>query len=189
VGNSGSGKTTLLRLLVGLYRPETGRILFDGKDLNLLALESVRCQLGIVTQTPHLFRGSVRHNIALSAPDIALDQVVHAARLACIHDEIVSMPMGYDTVLVDRGASLSGGQRQRLAIARALARRPRILILDEATSQLDPVTEYQIQRNIGGLCCTTIMITHRVNSSQNFDQVLFLDHGRLVDREYGSDVS
>src|SRR5205823_14784184 len=127
----------LAHLLIGLYRPSTGKILFDGVELSELDLRSVRQQIGIVTQTHHLFGATIRENIALSDPSLPLAAVIEAAKLADIHDDIMAMPLGYHSMLVDRGASISGGQRQRLALARALVRKPAILLLDEATSALD----------------------------------------------------
>jgi ABC-type bacteriocin/lantibiotic exporter with double-glycine peptidase domain len=182
VGRTGSGKSTLARLLAGLYEPSTGRILFDGRDLKTLDRRSVRGQLGIVTQDTQLFGGSIRRNIALSDPDIGLDRVVEAARLACIHDEILRLPMGYETPLTDRGLSLSGGQRQRLAIARALARRPRIVVLDEATSHLDAVTEERVNQNLDALRCTRIVIAHRLSTIRDADLILVVEAGRIVEQ-------
>src|SRR6266851_2279776 len=130
VGRSGSGKSTLASLLLGLYPPTSGRVRYDGVDLSKLDLRSVRRQLGIVTQRPYLFGSSIRANIALSDPGLALNSVITAAKRACIHGEIVEMPMGYETLLLDGGASLSGGQRQRIALARALVREPAILVME-----------------------------------------------------------
>jgi ATP-binding cassette, subfamily B, bacterial len=181
-GRTGSGKSTLARLMAGLYEPSTGRILFDGRDLTTLDLRSVRSQLGIVTQDTQLFGGTVRQNIALSDPQMGLDRVIQAAKLACIHDEIVTMPMGYETVLADRGLSLSGGQRQRLALARALACRPVILVLDEATSHLDAVTEKLVNENLARLNCTRVVIAHRLSTIRDADLILVIEGGRIVDQ-------
>jgi ATP-binding cassette, subfamily B, bacterial len=163
-GRSGSGKSTLARLLLGMYPPTSGRILFDGSDLAELELKSVRSQIGIVTQKPYLFGATIRQNIALSNPEMPHEMVVDAAKLACIHDDILAMPMGYETPLVDGGASLSGGQQQRLALARALAHRPTILLLDEATSDLDSVIERMVHHNLSTLGCTRIVIAHRLST-------------------------
>jgi ATP-binding cassette subfamily B protein len=160
VGRTGSGKSTLARLMVGLYEPSSGRILFDEKDLRDLNLNTARSHIGVVTQDIQLFAGSIRQNIALADPKMEFDRVIVAAKLACIHDDIMAMPMAYDTLLTDRGLSLSGGQRQRLAIARALARRPSILLLDEATSHLDAITERQIIQSINKIGCTRIVIAN-----------------------------
>ena len=182
VGRSGSGKSTLAGLLLGLYPPTSGRILFDGRDLAELDLKSLRRQIGIVTQRPYLFGGTIRQNIALSNPEMPLEMVVDAAKLACIHDEIVAMPMGYETLLVDGGASLSGGQQQRIALARALAHRPTILLLDEATSDLDSVNERRAKHNISALGCTRIVIAHRLSTIVDADLILVMEDGRIVQR-------
>jgi ABC-type bacteriocin/lantibiotic exporter with double-glycine peptidase domain len=182
VGRSGSGKTTLGRLLLGLYRPESGRILYEGIDLAELEARSVRSQLGIVTQRPYLFGTSIRENIALSDPSLDLDAVVRAAKLACIDDDIAAMGMAYETIMVDGGASLSGGQRQRVALARALVHAPSILLLDEATSELDALTERAVYKNITGLGCTAIVIAHRLSTIAGADLIVVMDEGRIVER-------
>jgi ATP-binding cassette subfamily B protein len=180
VGPTGSGKSTLARLMAGLYEPSEGRILFDGKSLITLDLRSVRSQLGIVTQDTQLFGGTMRQNVALANPQMGLDQVIYAAKLARIHDEIAAMPMGYETILADRGLSLSGGQRQRLALARALACCPAILVLDEATSHLDAVTEEFVNQNLARLRCTRIVIAHRLSTVRGADLIIVLDSGKVV---------
>jgi ABC-type multidrug transport system ATPase subunit len=182
VGRSGSGKTTLGRLLLGLYRPEAGRILYDGIDLAELEARSVRSQLGIVTQRPYLFGTSIRENIALTDPSLDLDAVVRAAKLACIDEDIAAMRRGYETLMIDGGASLSGGQRQRVALARALAHAPSILLLDEATSELDALTERVVYNNIAGLGCTAIVIAHRLSTIAGADLILVMEGGRIVER-------
>jgi ATP-binding cassette subfamily B protein len=181
VGRSGSGKSTLAHLLLGLYRPTSGRIAFDGIDLADLEAGSVRRQLGIVTQRPYLFGSSVRENIALANPDLPLEVVVEAAKIACVHDDIAAMPMGYDTLLHDGGASVSGGQRQRIALARALVHRPSILLLDEASSELDTVTEQKIYTNLDVISATTIVIAHRLSTVRNADLIVVMDEGRIVE--------
>lgn len=181
VGRTGSGKSTLARLLAGLYDPGTGRVLFDDKDLKTLDRRCLRTRLGIVTQDTQLFGGSIRRNIALADPQMGIERVIRAAKLACVHDEIMAMPMGYETLLTDRGLSLSGGQRQRLALARALARNPEILILDEATSHLDAATEENINHNLDSLHCTRIVIAHRLSTIRNADLIVVLDQGRIAE--------
>ena len=181
VGRSGSGKSTLAHLLLGLYRPTSGRIEYDGQDLASFDAGSVRRQLGIVTQRPYLFGSSVRENIALTDPELPLEAVAEAARIACVHDDIAAMPMGYETPLHDGGASVSGGQRQRIALARALVHRPSILLLDEATSELDTVTEQTIYTNLDAISSTTIVIAHRLSTIRNADLILVMDEGRLVE--------
>lgn len=182
VGRSGGGKSTLARLLVGLYEPSSGRILFDGVDLASMNLQSVRERIGVVTQEAHVFGTSIRHNISLGDPNISTEDVVDACKLAEIHEEIMQMPMGYDLLLTDGGASLSGGQRQRLTIARAIAKRPRILLLDEATRDLDALTESRIMRNLESWNCTRIVIAHRLSTIADSDVILVLDSGRVVER-------
>jgi ATP-binding cassette, subfamily B, bacterial len=182
VGRSGSGKTTLGRLLLGLYRPESGRILYDGIDLAELEARSVRTQLGIVTQRPYLFGTSIRENIALTDPSLTLEAVIRAAELACIDEDIATMRMAYDTIMVDGGASLSGGQRQRIALARALAHSPSILLLDEATSELDALTERAVYGNIADLGCTAIVIAHRLSTIAGADLIVVMEGGRIVER-------
>lgn len=182
VGRSGAGKSTLANLLLGLYLPTSGRVLYDGQDLNGLDLRSVRGQMGIVLQDAYLFGGStIRDNITLGDPWLSLDTVVAAAKLARVHDDIIAMPMQYDTLLADRGGSLSGGQRQRLALARALVRRPAVLLLDEATSALDAVTEAQVQAALASLSCTRVVIAHRLSTIMEADVILVMDEGRLVE--------
>jgi ATP-binding cassette subfamily B protein len=181
VGRSGSGKSTLAHLLLGLYQPTSGRIEFDGQNLADLDAGSVRRQLGIVTQRPYLFGASIRENIALTDPELPLEAIVGAARIACVHDDIAAMPMGYETRLHDGGASVSGGQRQRIALARALVHRPSILLLDEATSELDTVTEQKIYTNLDAISSTTIVIAHRLSTIRSADLILVMDEGRIVE--------
>ncbi|MCG8462011.1 MAG: peptidase domain-containing ABC transporter, partial [Holophagales bacterium] len=182
VGPSGAGKTTLANLLLGLYPPTTGRILFDGLDLSNLDLRSVRAQLGLVNQQPHLFSSSIRDNIALADPSLPLERIMEAARRARIHDEIVAMPMGYETLLADGGMSLSGGQRQRIALARALVHRPALLLLDEATSSLDTLSERHIQAELEQSRTTRIVIAHRLSTVVHADLILVMKQGRIVEQ-------
>ncbi len=181
VGASGAGKSTMAKLLVGLYQPQQGRVLYDGNDLAGLDLRSVRQRLGVVTQRGELFGMSVRENISLGQPQMSMEQVVNAAKQAAIHDEIAALPMNYETILADGGASLSGGQRQRLALARALAGRPAILLLDEATSNLDSITEAAIQRSLASLECTRIVIAHRLSTVVDADLIIVMDQGKIVE--------
>jgi ATP-binding cassette, subfamily B, bacterial len=181
VGRSGAGKSTLANLILGLYRPASGRILFDGRDLAGLDVGSVRRQLGIVNQNVSLFAATVRENISLSDPSLGLDRVRAAARRACIDGDIMAMPLGYNTPLGDRGSALSGGQRQRLALARALVRRPAVLLLDEATSALDAQTEAQVGASLAALDCTRVVIAHRLSTVRAADVILVMEEGRLVE--------
>ncbi|HKV10507.1 MAG TPA: peptidase domain-containing ABC transporter [Thermoanaerobaculia bacterium] len=182
VGPSGAGKSTLASLLVGLYQPTEGKILFDGADLSELDFRSVRRQVGVVPQHPYLFGASVRGNISLSDPSLPLARVVEAAERAHIHEDILAMPMGYDTIVADGGASLSGGQRQRMALARALVHRPAIVLLDEATSSLDTVTERKIQRELEAIKATRIVIAHRLSTIREADLILVMEDGRMVEQ-------
>jgi ABC-type bacteriocin/lantibiotic exporter with double-glycine peptidase domain len=180
VGASGSGKSTLARLLAGLYQPAAGSISFDGVDLQTWDLATLRGRLGIVTQETRLFSGTLRDNVALFDPAIPFEEVRHACMLACLHDNIEQMPMGYETVLADGGSALSGGQRQRLSLARALVRKPSVLVLDEATSALDTVTEQQVQQNLRRLRCTRIIVAHRLSTIVEADKIVVLDQGKVV---------
>jgi ATP-binding cassette subfamily B protein len=182
VGRSGAGKSTLASLLVGLHRPTAGRIRFDGIDLAQLELRSLREQMGVVNQQAFLFGDTVRENILLGRAGLTADDAVRAAELAGIAADIGRMPMGFDTLVADSGASLSGGQRQRLALARAVAARPAILLLDEATSALDTLTERDVQRAIAELRCTRIVIAHRLSTIVDADLILVLDGGQLVEQ-------
>lgn len=182
VGRSGSGKSTLARLLVGLYTPTEGRILMDGEDLAHWDLGSVRRQIGFVSQTPFLFASSLRNNISMSDPGIPLPEIQWAAETACVHDDIMEMPLKYGTPVTSGGASLSGGQRQRIAIARALLRHPPILVLDEATSHLDTLAERRLHRNLAKLDATRIVIAHRLSTVIDSDLILVVDRGQIVER-------
>ena len=181
VGRSAAGKTTLANLMLGLYVPTKGRILYDGTDLTGLEARSVRNQLGVVMQHTHLFGGTIHNNIALADPELSRDDIEAAAQRAYIHDEIMAMPLGYNTILSEGGLSLSGGQRQRIALARALAHDPAILFLDEATSSLDAQIEKKIQTSLTGLGCTRIVVAHRLSTVRDADVILVLDDGRLVE--------
>lgn len=180
VGASGSGKSTLARLVAGLYEPESGSIRFDGRDLPSWDLTLLRDRLGVVTQDTRLFSGTIRDNVSMFDPSLDAGDMERACKLACLDDVVERMPMGYDTMLADGGSSLSGGQRQRVSLARALARRPDVLILDEATSALDTVSERSIQENLRRLSCTRIIVAHRLSTIVEANKIIVLDAGRVV---------
>lgn len=183
VGRSGSGKTTLTRLLQGLYGVQEGVIRFDGVDIREIDLAHLRGHIGVVLQDNFLFRGTIRDNIAMTKPSAGLDEVVAAARTAGADEFIERLPQGYDTLLEENGANLSGGQKQRLAIARALLPQPRILILDEAASALDPESEAIFLANLERLAAgrTVIIVSHRLAALTEADAIMVLERGRIVD--------
>lgn len=183
VGPSGSGKSTLAKLLQRLYVPESGRVLVDGVDLNMVDTAWLRRQVGVVLQENLLFNRSVQENIAIADPGMPLALVIAAAKLAGAHDFILQLPEGYDTVVGERGGALSGGQRQRIAIARALIGNPRILIFDEATSALDYESEQAIQANMRLICRnrTVIIIAHRLSTVRGASRIITIDDGRVVE--------
>ncbi len=189
VGRSGSGKSTLAALMLGLYWPEHGSIEFDGRDLRQLDVRSVRQQMGIVTQDPYIFSGTVRENLMLNAPDAPHHRLVRAATIARIHDDIMQMPMGYETPISEGAASLSGGQRQRLALARALVNDPAVLLLDEATSALDAGTEAEIARNLASMRCTQIVIAHRLSTIVDADLIVVVEDGQIVEAGSHTDLT
>ena len=183
VGVSGAGKTTLMRLIQRLYTPETGRILIDGMDTNLADTSWLRRQMGVVGQDTLLFNRSVRDNIALADGSLDMAAVMHAAQLAGAHEFILQLPEGYDTVIGERGSRLSGGQRARLAIARALATDPRVLLFDEATASLDYESERLVHDNMARIAQgrTVIIVAHRLSTLRLADRILVLSGGRLVE--------
>ncbi len=181
VGTTGCGKSTLMRLLLGFETPEKGAVYYDRKNLNALDLQSLRRQMGVVTQDGSLFQGDIYSNIAVSAPGLTEEEAWAAAELAGIADDIRAMPMGMHTVLSEGQGGISGGQKQRLMIARAVASKPRILLLDEATSALDNRTQKRISEALEGLKCTRIVIAHRLSTVRSCDRILVLDGGRIVE--------
>jgi ABC-type multidrug transport system fused ATPase/permease subunit len=184
VGPSGAGKSTLVNLLCRFYDPLQGSITLDGYDLRDLKLDFLRQQIGVVSQDTFLFNASLQDNIGYGRADATEEEIVEAARMAEIHDFIAGLPQGYDTVVGERGVKLSGGQKQRIAIARAILRDPKILILDEATSSLDANVEASIQAALEPLMAsrTTFIVAHRLSTVRNADHILVLDEGRIVDR-------
>jgi ABC-type bacteriocin/lantibiotic exporter with double-glycine peptidase domain len=182
VGRTGSGKSTLARLLLGLHEPTSGEILYDGQPLRNFNYRALRSQCGVVLQEPFLFSGSIRQNLTLSHPDLRFEQIVEATQIAAIYEDILRMPMGLETRIAEGGSGLSGGQRQRLALAAAVAHQPKLLLLDEASSHLDAVTERQVQQNLSRLPCTQIIIAHRLSTIRDADLILVLDTGRIVEQ-------
>ncbi|MBU6444545.1 MAG: peptidase domain-containing ABC transporter [Alphaproteobacteria bacterium] len=183
VGRSGSGKTTFSALLQGLYYPDQGAVRLDGHDIRDIDLAYLRSQSGVVPQEPFLFRGSVKDNIRMGNPGASFEDIVVAARLAGADEFIQQLPLRYDTELEEGAVNLSGGQKQRLSIARALLRRPRIMIFDEATSALDPESEGIVVRNLKQIARgrTTIVISHRLRTIRDADAIIVMDAGTVAD--------
>jgi ATP-binding cassette, subfamily B, bacterial len=184
VGETGAGKTTLGYLAARLYEPQEGRVTIDGVDVRDASLASLAATVGVVSQETYLFHASVRENLRFARPDATDEEIEEAARTARIHDLIVSLPEGYDTVVGERGYRFSGGEKQRMAIARTVLRNPPVLILDEATSSLDTQTEAAVQAELERLAegRTTITIAHRLSTVRDADQIVVLDEGRIVER-------
>ncbi len=185
VGSSGSGKTSLVNLLPRFYHPTEGVILMDGIDIQQVRLDSLRRQIGIVSQEIFLFDDTVRNNIAYGLKEKNLDEITETAKAAYAHSFIMKMPQGYDTQIGERGVKLSGGEKQRLAIARALLKNPPILILDEATSSLDTESEYMVQQALANLMKgrTTFVIAHRLSTVQNAHRIVVIEQGRIVEMD------
>jgi HlyB family type I secretion system ABC transporter len=183
VGRSGSGKTTITKLLLGLYASTQGRVLIDGYDVTSISLPSLRQQVGVVAQDIFLFGGTIRQNISVAFPGATMNEITQAAKLAGADQFIQELPMKYETLIGEGGSLLSGGQRQRLAISRALLGNPKLLILDEATSNLDAESEQIIQTNLSTLLKdrTTLIIAHRLSTVRRADLILVLDRGVLVE--------
>ncbi|MEL7096464.1 MAG: ATP-binding cassette domain-containing protein, partial [Pseudomonadota bacterium] len=176
---SGGGKSTLLRLILGLYEPSNGKILYDGFEANKWGLSSLRQQMGVVMQDDTLLGGSIEENISLFDEKPDHQRIREVARIAAIHDDIEAMPMGYRSLVGDMGTTLSGGQQQRVMIARALYRRPRLLLMDEGTSALDVKTERQINAGLKALSITRIVAAHRPETLAAADKIIALHQGKL----------
>jgi ATP-binding cassette subfamily B protein len=183
VGGSGAGKSTLVRLLVRLIEPDTGRILLDGTSIGDLPLPTVRQAIAVVPQDTVLFNDTIGYNIAFGKAGSTQAEIEHAARLAHLHDFIMSLPEGYDTRVGERGVKLSGGEKQRVSIARAAIKRPRIYVFDEATSSLDSNTEREILRNLREISrfSTTVVIAHRLSTVVHADEIVVLEGGTIVE--------
>ena len=184
VGPSGAGKTTLTYLIPRLYDPTEGRILLDDHDLREVSLDSLSDQIGMVTQETHLFHDTIRTNLLYAKLDATHAELEAAARAANIHDFVVSLPEGYDTIVGERGYRLSGGEKQRVALARVILKNPRILVLDEATSHLDSESEILIQDALKRVMIgrTSIVIAHRLSTILAADMILVFDRGKIVER-------
>ena len=190
VGASGAGKSTIINLLSRFYDPQAGHVQFDGISLQSCTLQSLRSQIGFVSQDVILFNCSIRENIRMGCLDATDEQVEAAAKAAEIHEFIVSLPQGYKTKVGDHGGQLSGGQRQRIALARALVRDSAILILDEATSSLDPITEAEILSTLERISstCTIIVVTHRISQALHANKIFVMKSGQIVETGQHSDL-
>lgn len=182
VGPSGSGKSTLAKLIAGLLHPWEGKVALDGKDIHNIPKETLVRSLAFVEQDPFIFTGSIHDNIAFLNENISSHQVTAAAEMACLHDTIAARPGAYDLALQENGANLSGGERQRIEIARALAKKPAIIILDEATNSLDAYTENKIIQNIRNSGCTILMIAHRLSTIKDCDEIIMLEQSQIIAR-------
>lgn len=182
VGPSGCGKTTLAKLISGLYKPWSGKILFDGKELSEIERATMIASFSTVDQNIFLFEGSFRDNITLFDSTLFEEDIIQAAKDSLLHDDIVASDQGYNHKILEEGKNLSGGQRQRVEIARALVRNPSYLILDEATSSLDSMTEEQIMKNIRRRGMSLLMVAHRLSTIKECDEIIVLDKGKIVER-------
>ncbi len=184
IGGTGSGKTSITQLLTRFYEASDGAVLIDGHNVEEYEIESLRGNIGLVSQESFLFSSSIKSNIAYGKPESTMEEIVHAAKLAQAHDFIMELPDGYDTMLGERGLGLSGGQKQRIAIARAICINPSILILDDATSAVDMQTEFTIQKELNAIMenKTTFIIAHRISSIKHADEILVLADGHIVER-------
>lgn len=184
LGETGSGKSTVIQLLIHAYHVKDGRITLDGMDINDISVESLRKQMAVVFQETFLFSATIRSNIAYGNRNVSMEHIIYAAKLAQANDFIMELPLGYETVVGERGLGLSGGQKQRIAIARALLKDPKILVLDDATSAVDMETEHEIQAGFKELMNgrTTFIIAHRISSLRHADEIIVLDQGKVIQR-------
>ena len=184
VGSTGSGKSTLIKLILGFYPPRSSHVLIDDIEVTSIDPKNLHDVISIVSQEVYLFHGTVAQNISYGLDFIDLERVIQAAKLAHIHEDIMAMPLRYETHLFERGQNLSDGQKQRLAFARAILRNPKILILDEATSAMDNDTEYNIQKAMDLIVQnrTVIIIAHRLSTVRKANKIFVLDHGKIVEQ-------
>ena len=184
VGESGSGKTTLVKLLMNFYEFEKGEIMFGDYNIKDINIESLRDKIAYISQDIFLFSGTIRENLMLGNEDATLDEIIEACKLSKANEFIEKMPLRYETLLEENGANLSGGQKQRLAIARALLKKPDILIMDEATSNLDSITEKAIEKTINELSnnITTIIIAHRLSTIMRCDRIYVMENGEIIEQ-------
>lgn len=180
LGATGSGKSTIFHLIMRLYDPTNGRVLIDEMDIHTIKLENLRKSIGLVPQESLLFTGTVKENIAWGKEDAELDEIAAAAKSAQIHETILKLPQGYDTMISQKGANLSGGQKQRISIARALVRKPKILLLDDSTSALDLKTEEKLLNALMQYKCTTLIITQKIATAIAADHILLLEDGKVL---------
>jgi len=184
VGSSGAGKSTVSRILFRFYDVAAGTVRIDGQDIRDVTQASLRAAIGVVPQDTVLFNDTIYYNICYGRPEATREEVEQAARLARIHDFIMALPLGYDSMVGERGLKLSGGEKQRVAIARTILKNPHILLFDEATSALDTRTEQEIQRSLEEVSRgrTTLVIAHRLSTIINADEIVVLDRGRVAER-------
>ena len=184
VGESGSGKTTLSKLLLNLYSAEEGEILINENNIKDIQIERLRDKIAYIPQETFLFSGTIYENLTLGLDEVTMDEVIEATKMAHAHDFINELPLRYETMLEENGSNLSGGQRQRLAIARAMLKKPDILILDEATSNLDAITERALDKTINEFAkdMTTIFIAHRLSTIKNCDVIYVMEKGKIIEQ-------
>jgi ABC-type multidrug transport system fused ATPase/permease subunit len=190
LGGTGSGKSSIINLIPRFYDVSSGSIKLDGIDIRDFTIKSLRTHIGIVRQDPFIFSTSIRENISYGVKEASTESIIEAAKTAKIHEFIESLPDGYDTQVGERGVTLSGGQKQRLAIARALQKNPKILILDDSTSSVDTQTELEIQKDLEDLMKdrTTFIITQRLSSIKQVDFIIVLDDGKIVEKGVHEDL-